>query len=165
MGSPQTDQRGRHEPKNKTPEEDVQFVRAHIQSFPTESSHYSQKDNPNRRAMSLKCDDLDKQILQCHSELSKICPVVLLNSILTKIQELNATLFKHLHQIKTLKLEHLIGPKISSHATIDSQNTIAQIPENLPPTDSSDRKKHRRIFSQARCLKRPSPHSVESLFP
>ena len=86
--------------------------------------------------MSLKCDDLDKQILQCHSELSKICPVVLLNSILTKIQELNATLFNHLHQIKTLKLEHLIGPKISSHATIDSQNTVVTIPENLPPTDS-----------------------------
>ena len=28
VGSPQTDQRGRHEPKNKTPEKDVQFVRA-----------------------------------------------------------------------------------------------------------------------------------------
>ena len=52
MGSPQTDQRGRHEPKNKTPEEDVQFVRAHIQSFSTESSHYCSKDNPNRRYLS-----------------------------------------------------------------------------------------------------------------
>ena len=30
-GSPQRDiKRGRHEPKNKTPEEDVQFVQAHI---------------------------------------------------------------------------------------------------------------------------------------
>ena len=47
VGSPQTDQRGRHEPKNKTPEEDVQFVRAHIQSFPTESSHYCRKDKAN----------------------------------------------------------------------------------------------------------------------
>ena len=28
------------------------------------------------RAMCLKRDDLDKQILQCRSELSKICPVV-----------------------------------------------------------------------------------------
>ena len=52
VGSPQTDQRGRHEPKNKTPEEDVQFVRAHIQSFSTESSHYCSKDNPNRRYLS-----------------------------------------------------------------------------------------------------------------
>ena len=40
------------EPKNKTPEEDVQFVRAHIQSFPNESSHYSRKDDPNQRYLS-----------------------------------------------------------------------------------------------------------------
>ena len=88
------------------------------------------------RAMCLKRDDLDKQILQCRSELSKICPVVLVNSIRAKIQELNATLFNHLNQIKTLKLEHLIGPKISSHATFDNQNTAVTIPENLPLTDS-----------------------------
>ena len=50
--------------------------------------------------------------------------------------ELNATLFNHLNQIKTLKLEHLIGPKFSSHATFDSQNTVVTIPENLPLTDS-----------------------------
>ena len=59
--------------------------------------------------MCLKRDDLDKQILQCRSELSKICPVVLLNSIRAKIQELNATLYDNLHQIKTLRLEHLFG--------------------------------------------------------
>ena len=86
--------------------------------------------------MCLKRDDLDKQILQCRSELFKICPVVLVNYIRAKIQELNATLFNHLNQIKTLKLEHLIGPKISSHATFDSQNTVVTIPENLPLTDS-----------------------------
>ena len=86
--------------------------------------------------MCQKRDDLDKQILHCRFELSKICPVVLLNSIRAKIQELNATLFNHLHQIKTLKLEHLIGPKTSSHATFDSQNTVVTIPENLPLTDS-----------------------------
>ena len=90
------------------------------------------------RAMCLKRDVLDKQILQCRSELSKICPVnvVLLNSIRARIQELNATLYDHLHQIKTLKLEHLIRPKISSHATFDSQNIVVTIPENLPLTDS-----------------------------
>ena len=88
------------------------------------------------RAMCLKRDDLEKQILQYRSELSKICPVVLVNSIRAKIQELNATLFNHLNQIKTLKLEHLIGPKISSRATFDSQNTVVTIPENLPLTDS-----------------------------
>ena len=71
VGSPQTDQRGRHEPKNKTPEEDVQFVRAHIQSFPTESSHYCRKDNPNRRYLSSdltikKMHDLNME--KCKSE-------------------------------------------------------------------------------------------------
>ena len=38
--------------KTKTPEEDVQFVLAHIQSFPTESSHYFRKNNPNQRYLS-----------------------------------------------------------------------------------------------------------------
>ena len=56
--------------------------------------------------------------------------------IIAKIQELNATLFNHLHQIKTPKLEQLIGPKTSSHAAFDSQNTVVTIPENLPLTDS-----------------------------
>lgn len=41
-----------------------------------------------------------------------------------------------MHQIKTLKLEHLIGPKISSHKSFDSQNTVVTIPDNLPLTDS-----------------------------
>ena len=81
-------------------------------------------------------DDSFYWILQCCAELSKICLVVLLNSIRAKIQELNSTLFNHLQQIKTLKLEHLIGPKTISHATFDSQNTVVTIPENLPLTDS-----------------------------
>ena len=41
------------------------------------------------RAMCQKRDDLDKQILQCRSELSKICPAILVQSIRTKIQEVN----------------------------------------------------------------------------
>ena len=46
-GSPPQDQRGRHEPKNKTAEEQVEYVKKHISSFPTYSSHYSRADNPN----------------------------------------------------------------------------------------------------------------------
>ena len=60
------------------------------------------------RAMCQKCDNLDKQILQCRSELSKICPAILILSIRTKIQEVNSKLFTHLHQIKAHKLEQLI---------------------------------------------------------
>ena len=46
------------------------------------------------RAMCNKRDDLDKQILQCRNELSKICPSVLVHSIRAKIQELNSKLFQ-----------------------------------------------------------------------
>ena len=53
------------------------------------------------RAMCQKRNVLDKQILQCRSELSKICLAVLLQSIRAKIRELNSGLFDHLHQTKT----------------------------------------------------------------
>ena len=56
------------------------------------------------RAMCQKRNELHKQILQCRSELSKICPVVLVQSIRAKIQELNSRLFYHLNQTKTQKL-------------------------------------------------------------
>ena len=75
------------------------------------------------RAMCLKRDDLDKQILQCRSELSKICPVVLLNSIRAKIQQLNATLFNHLHQIKTQNSNIWLVPKLAV-----MQHLIAKTP-------------------------------------
>ena len=69
-------------------------------------------------------------------ELSKICPVVLFQSIRAKIRELNSGLFDHLHQTKTLKLQQLIGPQITDDTTLHSHNTVVTIPENLPLTDS-----------------------------
>ena len=86
--------------------------------------------------MCQKRNVLDKQILQCRSELSKICPAVLLQSIRAKIRELNSGLFDHLHQTKTLKLQQLIGPQITEDTTLHSHNTVVTIPENLPLTDS-----------------------------
>ena len=47
-GSPHCDQRGRHEPGNKTKTETVDMIKAHIDSFPRYKSHYSRNDNPNR---------------------------------------------------------------------------------------------------------------------
>ena len=44
-GIPHTDQRGRHVPANKTPEEKLQHVREHINKFPHYEGHYSRKDN------------------------------------------------------------------------------------------------------------------------
>ena len=49
--------------------------------------------------MCQKRDDLDKQILQCRSELSKICPAILVQSIRTKIQEVNSTIYTKLRPI------------------------------------------------------------------
>ena len=51
-GLPKLDTRGRHEPPNKTSEEDKAFIRQHIESFPVYESHYSRSDNPYRRYLS-----------------------------------------------------------------------------------------------------------------
>ena len=88
------------------------------------------------RAMCQKRNELNKQILQCRSELSKIRPVVLIQSIRAKIQELNSRLFNHLHQTKSQKLQQLIGPQITKDTTLHSHNTVVKIPDNLPLTDS-----------------------------
>ena len=88
------------------------------------------------RAMCQKRNVLDKQVLQCLSELSKICPVVLVQPIRAKIRELNSGLFDHLHKTNTLKLQQLIGHQITNDTTLHSHNTVATIPGNLPLTDS-----------------------------
>ena len=41
-------QRGRHEPKNKTKPDEIDSIKVHINSFPRYKSHYSRRDNPNR---------------------------------------------------------------------------------------------------------------------
>ena len=46
------DQRGRHEPRNKTGEHDLTFVKEHISSFPQYESHYSRRANPHRKYLS-----------------------------------------------------------------------------------------------------------------
>ena len=51
-GVPKMDGRGKHEPPNKTTEEDKEAVRQHIATFPTYESHYSRTDNHNRRYLS-----------------------------------------------------------------------------------------------------------------
>lgn len=83
-----------------------------------------------------KRDSLEKQILQCRSELSKICPAILVQSIRTKIQKVNSKLFNHLHQIKAHKLEQLTGLPYTCDSSIESLNTVVTIPENLPLSDA-----------------------------
>lgn len=52
-GSPHQDQRGRHEPRNKTPAQKIDSVKSLIESFPSYTSHYSRSNNPNRKYLSL----------------------------------------------------------------------------------------------------------------
>ena len=85
--------------------------------------------------MCQKRDRLDKQILQCRSELSKICPAILVQSTRTRIQEANSKLFHHLHQIKAHKLEQLSGPSNTCDSSTESLNTVITIPENFPLSD------------------------------
>jgi hypothetical protein len=47
-GTPLTDNRGNHVPHNKTSDAELQYVREFIGKFPTYTSHYSRKKNPNR---------------------------------------------------------------------------------------------------------------------
>jgi len=51
-GVSKSDQRGKHEPHNKTPAADILYVKDFIEKFPTYTSHYSRAKNPNRTYLS-----------------------------------------------------------------------------------------------------------------
>ena len=74
------------------------------------------------RAMCSKRNELNKQIIECRSQLSNVCPSVLLRSIHTKIQFLNSKLFHHLEQTKKHKLENLTNPRKNRTAPLENQN-------------------------------------------
>ena len=64
--------------------------------------------------MRSKRNELNKQIIECRSQLSNVCASVLLRSIHAKIQALNSKLFHHLEQTKKHKLENLTNPRKNS---------------------------------------------------
>ena len=74
------------------------------------------------RAMCSKRNELNKQIIVCRSQLSNVCPSVLLQSIHTKIQALNSKLFHHLEQTKKHKLKNLTKPRKNRTAPLENQN-------------------------------------------
>ena len=88
------------------------------------------------RAMCSKRNELNKQIIECRSQLSNVCPSVLLRSIHAKIQALNSKLFHHLEQTKNKKLENLTNSPKNRTEPLENQNlnhhTVVTIPENLP---------------------------------
>ncbi len=51
-GSPHQDQRGRHEPRNKTSGDVTSQIDEHIRSFPRYTSHYCRNSKPNRHYLS-----------------------------------------------------------------------------------------------------------------
>ena len=83
--------------------------------------------------MCSKRNELNKQIIECRSQLSNVCPSVLLRSIHTKIQFLNSKVFHHLEQTKKHTLENLTNPRKNRTAPLENQNhhTVVTIPENL----------------------------------
>ena len=76
-----------------------------------------------------KRNELNEQILHCRSELSKIFPAVLVQSIYAKIQDANSKLFNHLQQIKAQKVDQLIGPEIIRDSSPEIRKTAVTIPE------------------------------------
>ena len=90
------------------------------------------------RAMCSKRNELNKQIIECRSQLSNVCPFVLRRSIHAKIQALNYKFFHHLEQTKKLKLENLKKTRKNKRAPLEKQNhhTVVTIPENLPLLDA-----------------------------
>ena len=76
----------------------------------SESASWTLWESPSELCAKNVTYHLTEQILHCRSELSKICPAVLVQCIRAKIQETNSKLFNHLNQIKTQKLDQLSGP-------------------------------------------------------
>ena len=74
------------------------------------------------RAMCSKRNELKKQIIEYRSQLSNVCPSVLLRSIHAKIQALNSKFFHHLEQTKKHKLENLTNPRKNRTAPLVDQN-------------------------------------------
>lgn len=73
-GVPQADQRGRHSPHNKTPENDSMFVYEFIQQFQTYTSHYSRAKNPNRSYLSPELN-LNKMYEMYREHCNEVRPV------------------------------------------------------------------------------------------
>ena len=90
------------------------------------------------RAMCSKRNELNKQIIECRSQLSVVCPSVLIRSTCIKIQALNYKLCKHLEKTKNNKLEKLTNPQENRATPLENQNqnTVVTIPENLPLSDA-----------------------------
>ena len=85
------------------------------------------------RAMCSKGYELNKQIIEFRSQLSNVCPPVLLRSLHTKFQPLNSKRFPHLEQNKKHKLENLTKLRKNRTAPLENQNhhTVVRIPKNL----------------------------------
>ena len=85
------------------------------------------------RAMSTKRNQLDRDISACRSKLERNCPAVLVQSIRSKIRELNSKIHHCLQQTKSNKFVQLTGAP-SSTSIPDPPNTVVTIPSDLPLT-------------------------------
>ena len=86
------------------------------------------------RAMCSKRNELNKEIIECRSQHSNICPSVLLRSIRIKIQALNSKLFNQLEQTKKHKLENLTNPRKNRAAPLEKDQDYCSHNSRKPTT-------------------------------
>ena len=89
------------------------------------------------RTMCAKRQALTLDITQCITDLSNVCPLVLVTSIRSKIRELNHCLYESLSNTKRNKLASLTGvtPTSHNHNHIDVSRSVVTIPQDLPLSD------------------------------
>ena len=117
------------------------------------------------RAMSTKRNQLDRDISACRSELKRNCPAVLVQSIRSKIRELNSKIHHCLQQTKSNKFVQLTGAP-SSTSIRDPPNTVVTIPSDLPLTaaEKSVLSKGLNLFHSKRNPTNSAPNSTPSNF-
>ena len=89
------------------------------------------------RTMCAKREALTRDIAQCITDLSNVCPLVLVTSIRSKIRELNHCLYESLSNTKRNKLASLTGVTLTSHHHnhIDVSRSVVTIPQDLSLSD------------------------------
>ena len=84
--------------------------------------------------MPIKRHKIDQKIQTNRSELKNVFPVILVNSIRLKIDDLNSKLFQYFQNHKNQKLFELTGrdPNSNSKPFIEQRYNVVTIPEDLP---------------------------------
>ena len=124
-GTLKRDERGRHPPGNKTSDVKTEAVKEHINSFPQFLSHYSRKDNLNRRyvtfslpsciactKMSVLLMDVRQSVIGCTGKYSMKVLIWSLAGMLMFLQ----SLYSHLYFPNTIIIMYTTPTHAHTHA-------------------------------------------------